>query len=91
LFGATLTLPGLAGLALTAGMAVDSNVIIFERIKDEIKLGAQRDAAVRAGFDRALSAIRTSNIKRAIKIAAEHCRKNSDGQRNSKTSNRTAA
>lgn len=62
LFGATLTLPGLAGLALTAGMAVDSNVIIFERIRDEINLGAQRDAAVRAGFDRALSAIMDSNL-----------------------------
>lgn len=62
LFGATLTLPGLAGLALTAGMAVDSNVIIFERIKDEIRLGAQRDASVRAGFDRAWSAIMDSNV-----------------------------
>ncbi len=62
LFGATLTLPGLAGLALTAGMAVDSNVIIFERIKDELKLGAQRDAAVKAGFLRAWSAILDSNI-----------------------------
>ena len=61
-FGATLTLPGLAGLALTLGMAVDSNVIIFERIRDEIKLGATRDAAVRAGFNKALSAILDSNL-----------------------------
>ena len=49
-FGATLTLPGLAGLALTIGMAVDSNVIIFERIREEIDRGVSRDAAVEAGF-----------------------------------------
>lgn len=61
-FGATLTLPGLAGLALTIGMAVDSNVIIFERIRDEIGIGATRDAAVAAGFNKALSAIVDSNI-----------------------------
>ena len=61
-FGATLTLPGLAGLALTIGMAVDSNVIIFERIRDELRIGSSRDAAVRAGFDKALSAILDSNI-----------------------------
>ena len=61
-FGATLTLPGLAGLALTAGMAVDSNVIIFERIRDELKNGATRDLAVAAGFEKALSAILDSNL-----------------------------
>lgn len=61
-FGATLTLPGLAGLALTLGMAVDSNVIIFERIRDELRLGATRDAAISAGFDRAFSAILDSNL-----------------------------
>src|SRR5690606_33072408 len=61
-FGATLTLPGLAGLALTVGMAVDSNVIIFERIRDELRVGAGRDAAVKAGFERALSAIIDSNV-----------------------------
>ncbi|MCO6430526.1 MAG: protein translocase subunit SecD [Deltaproteobacteria bacterium] len=62
LFGATLTLPGLAGLALTVGMAVDSNVIIFERIKDEIRNGSTRDVAVRSGFEKALSAILDSNF-----------------------------
>lgn len=61
-FGATLTLPGLAGLALTVGMAVDSNVIIFERIKDELRNGVGRDAAVKAGFEKALSAIIDSNL-----------------------------
>ncbi len=62
LFGATLTLPGLAGLALTLGMAVDSNVIIFERIKDELRIGVGRDAAVVSGFEKALSAIIDSNL-----------------------------
>jgi preprotein translocase subunit SecD len=60
-FGATLTLPGLAALALTIGMAVDSNVIIFERIRDELRRGATRDGAVTAGFDRAYTAIVDSN------------------------------
>jgi preprotein translocase subunit SecD len=62
LFGATLTLPGLAGLALTIGMAVDSNVIIFERIRDELRNGASRDLAVHTGFDKAFSAIFDSNV-----------------------------
>lgn len=61
-FGATLTLPGLAGLALTVGMAVDANVIIFERIREELRRGAGRDAAVEVGFGKALSAIIDSNI-----------------------------
>jgi preprotein translocase subunit SecD len=61
-FGATLTLPGLAGLALTVGMAVDSNVIIFERIRDELKAGIGRDSAVRGGFDKASSAILDTNV-----------------------------
>lgn len=62
LLGATLTLPGLAGLALTVGMAIDSNVIIYERIKDEIKNGVTAHAAVAAGFDRAHWTILDSNI-----------------------------
>jgi preprotein translocase subunit SecD len=61
-FGATLTLPGLAGLALTIGMAVDSNVIIFERIRDEIRNGAGRDVAVATGFDKAFGAIFDANV-----------------------------
>jgi len=61
-FGATLTLPGLAGLALTIGMAVDANVIIFERIREELRNGSSRDAAVSAGFGKALSAIVDANI-----------------------------
>lgn len=65
-FGATLTLPGLAGLALTIGMAVDSNVIIFERIRDELRVGAGRDAAVKGGFERAMSAILDANVSSLI-------------------------
>jgi len=62
MFGATLTLPGIAGLALTIGMAVDANVIIFERIRDEIRNGNGRDVAVALGFEKALSAIVDSNL-----------------------------
>jgi preprotein translocase subunit SecD len=62
LFGATVTLPGLAGLALTIGMAVDSNVIIFERIRDELRSGVSRDLAVHTGFDKAFGAIFDSNV-----------------------------
>lgn len=65
-FGATLSLPGLAGLALTIGMAVDYNVLIFERIREELRNGSTRDAAVSAGFERALSAIIDSNITTLI-------------------------
>ena len=61
-FGATLTLPGLAGLALTIGMAVDSNVIIFERIRDELSNGSGRDSAVHQGFTAATTAIVDANI-----------------------------
>ena len=68
-FGATLTLPGLAGLALTIGMAVDSNVIIFERIKEEIVNGSSRDAAVTKGFEKALTAILDSNMTTLLAAA----------------------
>ena len=66
MFGATLTLPGMAGLALTIGVAVDSNVIIYERIRDEIRGGAGRDAAVAQGFDNAYNAIFDANITSLI-------------------------
>ncbi len=64
--GATLTLPGIAGIVLTIGMAVDANVIIFERIREELNLGAGIKAAVRNGFDHALSAILDANITTAV-------------------------
>jgi protein-export membrane protein SecD len=66
LFGATLTLPGIAGLALTTATAVDSNILIYERIREELKLGVNAKKAVEAGFDKALSAILDSNITNAI-------------------------
>ncbi|RME18320.1 MAG: protein translocase subunit SecD [Bdellovibrio sp.] len=63
--GATLTLPGVAGIVLTVGMAVDANVIIFERIKEELRKGVGIRAAVQEGFSRAFSAIFDSNITTA--------------------------
>ena len=61
-FNLTLTLPSIAGMILTIGMAVDANVVIFERIKDELRLGKSRAASINAGFDRAFWAIMDSNI-----------------------------
>ncbi len=51
-FGVTLTLPGIAGLVLTMGMAVDGNIIIFERIKEELRTGKSPFAAIEAGYQR---------------------------------------
>lgn len=61
-FGATLTLPGIAGIVLTMGMAVDANVLINERIREELRLGKTARAAVETGYERAWAAIRDSNI-----------------------------
>jgi preprotein translocase subunit SecD len=61
-FNLTLTLPSIAGMILTVGMAVDANVIIFERIKEELRLGKSRAAAIEAGFQGASWAIWDSNI-----------------------------
>ncbi|MCI1208639.1 MAG: protein translocase subunit SecD [Treponema sp.] len=61
-FNLTLTLPSIAGMILTIGMAVDANVIIFERIKEELRLGKSRQASIIAGFDNAFWAIMDSNI-----------------------------
>lgn len=60
--GATLTLPGIAGIVLTMGMAVDANVLIYERIREELRDGANPRRAVEAGFERAFSAIMDSNV-----------------------------
>ena len=61
-FNLTLTLPSIAGMILTIGMAVDANVIIFERIKEELLLGKSRASAIEAGFNNAFWAIMDSNI-----------------------------
>jgi preprotein translocase subunit SecD len=60
--GATLTLPGIAGIVLTMGMAVDANVLIFERIREELRAGANPGRAIDEGFKRAFSAIMDSNV-----------------------------
>ncbi len=65
-FGATLTLPGIAGIVLTMGMAVDANVLINERIREELRIGKTPRAALEAGYDRAWAAIRDSNITTLI-------------------------
>ena len=65
-FQATLTLPGIAGIILTIGMAVDANVIIFERIREELTLGRTPRAAVDAGYDRATLTILDANVTTLI-------------------------
>jgi len=64
--GATLTLPGIAGIVLTIGMAVDANVLIFERIKEENLRQSKLFATIKKGFDRALSTILDANITTLI-------------------------
>ena len=62
LLGATLTLPGIAGIVFTIGMAVDSNVLIYERIREEAHLGRSVISALEAGFNRAFATIIDSNV-----------------------------
>jgi len=66
LIGATLTLPGIAGIVLTVGMAVDANVLIFERIKEEIKNGSTPLASIELGYKKAFSTIADANITTLI-------------------------
>ena len=61
-FGATLTLPGIAGIILTIGMAVDANVLIFERIREELRLGKPARAAIEGGYSKALVTILDANV-----------------------------
>jgi preprotein translocase subunit SecD len=67
--GATLTLPGIAGIVLTVGIAVDSNVLIYERIREEVRNGRSAITAIDAGFKRALQTILDSNITTFIAAA----------------------
>jgi preprotein translocase subunit SecD len=69
LLGATLTLPGIAGIVLTVGIAVDSNVLIYERIREEVRAGRTAINAIDAGFTRALATILDSNITTFIAAA----------------------
>ena len=64
--GGTLTLPGIAGIVLTIGMAVDANVLIFERIREELKAGKGPARAIELGYEKALSAIADANITTLI-------------------------
>ena len=66
LFGATLTLPGIAGIVLTVGMAVDANVLIFERIREELRLGKTVRSAVDSGFGKAFLTILDANVTTLI-------------------------
>ena len=63
---ATLTLPGIAGIVLTVGMAVDANVLIFERIKEELRQGAAIQSAINAGYEKAVATIADANITTLI-------------------------
>ncbi len=69
LLGATLTLPGIAGIVLTVGIAVNSNVLIYERIREEVRAGRTAISAIDAGFSRALATILDSNITTFIAAA----------------------
>ncbi|MCC6962771.1 MAG: protein translocase subunit SecD [candidate division Zixibacteria bacterium] len=64
--GATLTLPGIAGIILTIGMAVDANVLIFERMREEVRTGKKVAACIEAGYERALASIVDSNLTTLI-------------------------
>lgn len=65
-FKVNLTLPGIAGVILSIGMAVDANVVIFERIKEELRTGKSIKAAIKSGFDRAFSAVLDANVTTLI-------------------------
>jgi SecD/SecF fusion protein len=67
--GATLTMPGIAGIVLTLAMSVDSNILIFERMREELKLGKSLGTALEAGFDKAWTAILDSNVTTLIVAA----------------------
>ena len=68
-FGAVLTLPGIAGIILTIGMAVDSNVLIFERIREELRAGKAVIAAVDAGFSKAFLTIIDTHVTTVVSCA----------------------
>jgi preprotein translocase subunit SecD len=67
--GATLTLPGIAGIVLTIGMAVDANVLIFERIREELRTARGPARAIELGYERAMSAIIDANITTLVSAA----------------------
>ncbi len=66
MFKATLTLPGIAGLILTMGMAIDANVLIFERVREELRLGRTALNALEAGYEKAMATIIDANVTTLI-------------------------
>ncbi len=66
LVGATLSLPGIAGIVLTVGMAADANILIYERVREELRLGNSPQSSISAGFDKAFTAIADANITTLI-------------------------
>ena len=66
MLGMTLTLPGIAGIVLTVGMAVDANVLIYERIREELRLGGSPQASINAGYERAFTTIVDANVTTLI-------------------------
>src|SRR5207237_8302031 len=73
LLGATLTLPGIAGIALTMGMAVDANVLIYERIKEELRGGRSKLSLLEAGFTRAFGTILDSHVTTLVAGILVYC------------------
>jgi len=69
LFGATLTLPGIAGVILTIGMAVDSNVLIFERIREELRAGKLVSSSIDTGFSKAMVTIIDTHVTTIVSAA----------------------
>ena len=67
--GGTLTLPGIAGIVLTIGMAVDANVLVYERIREELRIHKTTAGAIEVGYERALSAIVDANLTTLITAA----------------------
>jgi protein-export membrane protein SecD len=67
--GVTLTLPAITGFILSTGMAVDANILVFERMKEEVRAGRNLNSAIEAGFSRAWTSIRDSNISTLITCA----------------------
>ena len=67
-----MTLPGITGIILTIGMAVDCNIIIYERIREELRLGRNARAAVKTGFDKALLAVLDANITTLLGLFCTH-------------------
>ena len=66
LIGVTLTMPGIAGIVLTLGMAIDANVLICERIREELRNGSTPLASIRAGYDKAFATILDANVTHLI-------------------------